>query len=110
MLTELCTLFDMSGAGFIWWARPTNPGPSSSRAKHREDEIWQRRFWEHYIRDQDDFNRHCDYIHYNPVKHGLVDEPKKWEYSTIHRFIQKGSYTENWGNSLGDEMLSMEVE
>lgn len=75
----------------------------ASRQKHRESNIWQRRFWEHYIRDQDDFNKHCDYIHLNPVKHGLVTDPRKWGYSTIHRFIERGIYPENWGSSTNAE-------
>lgn len=48
---------------------------SESMRKKKEKGIWQRRFWEHAIRDQKDFNRYCDYIHYNPVKHGLVNSP-----------------------------------
>ncbi len=48
---------------------------SVSRTRKREQAIWQRRFWEHQLRDVDDFSRHIEYIHYNPVKHGLVDAP-----------------------------------
>ena len=59
--------------------------------------IWQRRFWEHQIRDDRDFNSHCDYIHFNPVKHGLVNTPSEWPYSTIHGFIAKGIYPADWG-------------
>ncbi len=91
-------------------AMPTNKKYSISRIRHRDANIWQRRFWEHQIRDQEDFNRHCDYIHYNPVKHGLVGDPKKWEYSTIHRFIQKGLYSKHWGDSITDDIISMGLE
>ena len=76
--------------------------PTLSRQRHREGVIWQRRFWEHQIRDERDFAAHCDYIHYNPVKHGLVKSPKDWEYSTFHRFIKQGMYTIKWGMSEMD--------
>ena len=63
-----------------------------SRIKRRESSIWQRRFWEHLIRDQDDFNRHVDYIHYNPVKHGLVNRPGDWESSSFMAYVREGVY------------------
>ncbi len=69
---------------------------SSSKKKHRESTLWQRRFWEHQIRDQNDFNRHLDYIHYNPVKHGLCKRPNQWPYSTLHRYIKAAKYPEDW--------------
>lgn len=56
----------------------------------RERGIWQKRFWEHLIRDELDFENHANYIHYNPVKHGHVIHPIDWPYSSIHQFIQKG--------------------
>jgi putative transposase len=59
--------------------------------------LWQYRFWDHIIRDQDDLNRHIDYIHYNPVKHGLASDPFAYEESSIHRFIREGFYTRDWG-------------
>ena len=58
---------------------------------------WQYRYWDHIIRDQDDFNRHIDYIHYNPVKHGLAKNPFDWEYSSIHDFRKGGYYRDDWG-------------
>jgi len=94
----------------VGWAPPTNVKPSPSRIKHRESVIWQSRFWEHQIRNQQDLNRHCDYIHYNPVKHGLVEDPKKWEYSTVHRFIKEGIYSENWCDSLKNGVREMDLE
>ena len=51
--------------------------------------LWQRRFWEHTLRDAIDFSRHIDYIHYNPVKHGQVKQVKDWRYSSFHRFVAK---------------------
>ncbi len=55
--------------------------------KREEGNLWQRRFWEHCIRDEEDFEKHCDYIHYNPVKHGLCDSPKDWKFSSFSRFV-----------------------
>lgn len=70
---------------------------TSSKIKHRESLIWQRRFWEHRIRDEDDYRHHMDYIHYNPVKHGLVSYANDWPYSTFHRYVQQGIYPADWG-------------
>jgi putative transposase len=92
------------------WVFGSGPGFPASRARNREASTWQRRFWEHQIRDEEDFRRHCDYIHYNPVKHGLVDDPKKWQCSTIHQFIQKGLYEDNWGDSVESTIAVMELE
>ena len=69
---------------------------SASRGKKKEQAIWQRRFWEHAIRDDEDYARHVEYIHYNPVKHGLAKAPKDWEYSSFHRYVQAGVYDEMW--------------
>ena len=65
---------------------------SLSREKKRERGIWQRRFWEHQIRDQEDLHKHVDYIHYNPVKHGLVNDVGDWPWSTYHKFVRDGFY------------------
>jgi putative transposase len=65
---------------------------SRSRQNKRERGVWQRRFWEHQIRDEKDLQRHVDYIHYNPVKHGLVDAVENWPWSTYHRFVRDGFY------------------
>ena len=64
------------------------------------DSIWQKRFWEHQIRDNLDFNRHIDYIHINPVKHGLVDTPEDWPFSTYHNYKRDGLIEKNWGKAL----------
>jgi putative transposase len=58
--------------------------------------LWQRRFWEHTIRDQPDLARHIDYIHYNPVKHGLALTPTAWPYSSLHSFMRKGISPPDW--------------
>ena len=73
-------------------------GISASRKSRRERGIWQRRFWEHLLRDQNDFNRHVDYIHWNPVKHGWAKRVSDWPYSSFHRYVEQGVYPENWGN------------
>jgi putative transposase len=70
---------------------------SASRLSKGEQAIWPRRFWEHQIRDETDFMQHVDYIHYNPVKHGLVAAPKDWLYSSFHRYVRDGAYTRDWG-------------
>lgn len=69
---------------------------SLSRKKKRERGIWQRRFWEHLIRDEQDYEDHINYIHYNPVKHRYVSQPSQWPYSSIHRFIKLGVLPNNW--------------
>ncbi len=69
---------------------------SFSRQKHRESNIWQRRFWEHTIRDEQDLTAHLDYIHYNPVKHGYVSCPHLWEFSSFHSWVKKGGYPPEW--------------
>jgi len=77
---------------------------SESKKKHRESTIWQRRYWEHQIRDQKDFSHHVDYIHYNPVKHGLSSQANQWPYSTLHRYVNEGKYSVDWaGQSVGLE-------
>lgn len=68
-----------------------------TKGRRNESTLWQRRFWEHIIRDETDYVRHMDYLHYNPVKHGLVKSVKDWPFSTFHRYVQKGVYAENWG-------------
>jgi putative transposase len=78
---------------------------SVSRQKKRELGIWQRRFWEHRIRDQEDYWNHVHYIHYNSVKHGYVERIKDWPYSTYHRFCKQGVYdTFDWNLFQTDEL------
>ena len=83
---------------------------AGSRAKRHESLLWQRRFWEHAIRDQNDFNNHCDYIHYNPVKHSLAGRPLEWPYSTFQRFVEAGVYPPDWGGRLPDNVKHMDLE
>lgn len=70
---------------------------SRSRRKNRRRGIWQRRFWEHTIEEEDDFDAHFDYAHWNPVKHGYVICPALWPHSSFHRWVKKGVYPRNWG-------------
>ena len=71
--------------------------PDMSVTKKGEAGIWQPRFWEHTIRDEDDYMNHFNYIHYNPVKHGWAAAPKDWQYSSFHRWVRKGIYEVEWG-------------
>jgi putative transposase len=78
---------------------------SASRQNRFESTLWQRRFWEHQIRDEADYQRHMDYVHYNPVKHGLVKQVSDWPYSTFHRYARHGIYEKDWaGVSPGQEL------
>lgn len=73
--------------------------PDASRLKRGEQAIWQHRYWEHMLRGELDFERHVDYIHYNPVKHGYTDKPSKWRYSSLHRYVDQGIISDKWGDS-----------
>jgi putative transposase len=70
---------------------------SASRRRRKERGIWQRRFWEHTIDDEDDYDHHFDYIHYNTVKHRLVRCPRDWPYSSFHRWVDRDVYDPDWG-------------
>ena len=69
----------------------------ASRLAKRERGTWQRRYWEHQIRDETDLARHVDYIHFNPVKHGWVNRPVDWPHSTLHGYIERGMMPPDWG-------------
>jgi putative transposase len=70
---------------------------SESRIKKQETHLGQKRFWEHLIKNEKDYENHCHYIHYNPVKHGLCQSPADWEFSSFHRFVDQGIYSTDWG-------------
>jgi putative transposase len=78
----------------------SDPAVAGRRAGERG--IWQRRFYEHTIRDGDDWGRHMDYIHFNPVKHGLVESPSDWPWSSLHRYVRRGWLDRDWpgGNKI----------
>lgn len=69
----------------------------SVRNNRNEGNIWQRRFWEHQIRDDQDWCNHMDYIHFNPVKHGYVNAAEEWQWSSFRKWIKRGVYEQNWG-------------
>ena len=75
--------------------------PEASRARGNKGErsLWQHRFWEHQIADEDDYARHVDYIHFNPVKHGWVLRARDWPYSSLHRYVREGILPADWGIS-----------
>lgn len=78
------------------------PVTDGSRRERRRG-IWQPRFWEHTIRDERDFEKHIEYIHYNPVKHGLVRCPHEWPWSSLHRWVEEGACEEHWACSCRTE-------
>ena len=79
---------------------PAAPERSASKIAKREKGIWQRRYWEHAIRDEKDLERHVDYIHYNPVKHGLVTRVADWPHSSFHRYVEQGALPADWAGDL----------
>jgi len=74
-----------------------SPVRSASRQKHRERDVWQRRFWEHTINDVDELEAYLAYIHFNPVKHGLVSCPHLWPASSFAKWVAAGLYEAEWG-------------
>jgi putative transposase len=81
-------------------ALPATERISSSRLRRGERGIWQRRYWEHTIRDDVDFAQHLDYVHFNPVKHGHVRRAKDWPHSSFRRMVRLGVYSEDWGGDV----------
>ena len=79
---------------------PAGEATSISRLSKGERGIWQRRFWEHTIRDEEDFARHIDYVHINPIKHGYVTRVGDWPHSSFHRMVKLGVYPEDWAADL----------
>jgi putative transposase len=75
---------------------------SPSKVRKREKGIWQRRYWEHAIRDDMDFERHVDYIHFNPVKHGYVSRVLDWPHSSFHRYVKRELLPADWGGDVRD--------
>ena len=76
-------------------------GQPAPRHTNGEYALWQRRFWEHTLRDEQDRDRHVDYLHYNPVKHGYVPAVADWPYSSFHRYVKQGLLPENWAGGGG---------
>lgn len=80
---------------------PADEFRSATRAARGERGIWQRRYWEHRIRDETDMRRHMDYVHINPVKHGWVNRVAEWPYSSFHAWVAKGAYPADWAGDRG---------
>jgi putative transposase len=91
------------------YAEMPNLKPMSAAQRRRNEKtVWQRRFWEHQIRDSEDFTAHMDYLHYNPVRHGLVKRVSEWRYSSFHTYVERGVYGTNWGGSAPVEIAAGE--
>jgi putative transposase len=80
-------------------------GTAVRRDRRGEYSLWQSRFWEHTIRDEADFARHVDYVHYNPVKHGLVKRVRDWPYSSFHRYVRLGVLPEDWAGTVDEHEI-----
>jgi len=76
---------------------PFNEMQTYEQKQRREKGIWQRKYYDHIIRDENDFNRHLDYIHYNSMKHYNIP-PADWEFSSFNKFVKQGYYEKNWCN------------
>ena len=87
---------------------PINELRTNVNINRGERGIWQKRFWEHCIRDELDFNRHFDYVHFNPVKHGYVTAVKDWPYSSFHRSVERGVYELDWAGLEVQEVNGVE--
>jgi putative transposase len=83
---------------------PKTESLSAVRAAKGERGVWQRRFWEHTIRDEEDYRAHMDYVHINPVKHGLVGRVQDWPHSSFHRCVSLGMYVPDWGGQDGFDL------
>ena len=94
-------------AGFSAAIPDTEPR-SASRRRHGERGIWQRRYWEHLIRDERDLAAHVDYIHYNPVKHGYVQRVQDWPHSSFHRYVRDVLLPLDWGDAGGPDLSAGE--
>jgi putative transposase len=92
--------------GYLAQIGPGEPR-NASRQNHGEAAIWQRRFWEHMLRDQEDLGRHIDYIHFNPVKHGLVKEIEDWPWSSFHRYVTMGYYPKERMDGIDQKIREM---
>ncbi len=90
------------------WLAAGHGEPATTRSRQSKSErgVWQRRSWEHLIRDETDWKRHLDYIHYNPVRHGLASAPRYWPYSSFLKYVRLGEYDLDWGHSQPSTLAS----
>jgi len=109
LILELDNIFDYPKIiGFMKWYFSRNIDSkftkpiylSDSKQKKREKGIWQRRYYEHTIRNDDEFQTYVDYIHYNPVKHGWIKSVKDWKYSSFHDFVKLDHYDIEWSEQV----------
>jgi putative transposase len=82
-------------------------GAPVERHSNGEYALWQRRFWEHTIRDETDFGRHVDYVHFNPVRHRLVSRVRDWPYSSFHAYVRRGLLPADWAADVSDPMMNV---
>ncbi len=95
---DFSTRWSLIKSGF---SRSLEPKPrSASKVGKREKGIWQRRYWEHAIRDDADLERHIDYVHFNPIKHGYVTRVADWPHSSFHRYVEQGLLAPDWGGDM----------
>ncbi len=101
------------------WTLPNDDADYSTRwqllkthatRKLKRRPLWQNRFWEHAIRDENDLHRHLDYIHFNPVKHGYVSKPADWPWSSFRRFVERGYYPVDWGQMQPESTRGLVLE
>ena len=89
-------------------ALPVSERRSGVRVRRGERGIWQRRYWEHLIRDESDYRAHMDYVHINPLKHGLVSRVMDWPYSTFHHLVKQSVYPLDWAGDGVENTLDYE--
>ena len=87
-----------------WFTKHCDPAlhgvANAARRSKEAQAIWQHRYWEHQLKDEQDFMRHVEYIHFNPVKHGLAATPLAWPYSSLNRYVAAGLYPPDWGQGV----------
>ena len=106
--TDFATRWRLIKGGFSKGLHATERRSAVRRAR-RERGIRQRRYWEHLIRDEQDYRAHLDYLHFNPVKHGHVRRVADWPYSTFHTWVERGAYPLDWaGSDYADGLGEME--
>lgn len=102
--TDFATRWRLIKVGFSK-GLPITEHRSPVRRARGERGIWQRRYWEHLIRDEEDFRVHMDYLHFKPVKHGHVQRVADWPYSTFHRLVAQDVYAADWSGSVAADGL-----
>ena len=96
--SDFSTRWSLIKSGFSRGLDPRSR--SASKVNKREKGIWPRRYWEHAIRDDADLERHVDYTHFNPVKHGYVTRVADWPHSSFHRYVERGFLAVDWGGDM----------